>query len=486
MTPASRPDRATATIGVLVCEAGGRAAALPLAGVLGVTEPSPVTPLPFSPPLIDGLVLAMNLAVVQMTLAPLFGGPRPAEGAGVLVVAAQSDDVRALRLDAVLAMAEIGTETIADEESVDALAGGFLTGRFEWNGRSVALLDLPALWAAGSLAPADLPPAEGAGLLARIEPADAAAPLEGNARARTPFLSIVSGGEPYAVPSAAIEEILLVEAVRPMPGAPPFVAGLVDRHGTPILALDTRRLLGHEPAPGARTALVLPFARGVVALLVEQAQGIVFFEEDDPHPMTEAAAGIASYLVDERGRIVGLVDPQELLAQVAAQIGDLMPQRLEASAPERPGPDARTGEAAQLLVVSVGDDAFALPLDRVERIRPEVRLTPLPRSDTGFTGVADVGETTVPMLDLRDRLLPGSGAPRTGHPPCVLVRLEGALAGLAVDRVLRIEAVERSRIDAVEPQDRLPVSGVFEAADGRLASILMIDRLLPLMPAALR
>jgi chemotaxis signal transduction protein len=89
--------------------------------------------------------------------------------------------------------------------------------------------------------------------------------------------------------------------------------------------------------------------------------------------------------------------------------------------------------------------------------------------------MTDVGDATVPVLDLR-RHIADAGTALT--PPCTLVQIEGALAGLAVDQVLRIEDIPDSDVEDVATHPLLPVSHVARSGDN-LLSVLVIDRVLP-------
>src|SRR5450631_1196584 len=95
--------------------AGSRRVAIPLNLVLSVEEARPLTPLPFSPDLVEGLVMAIGRVVPQMSMAAVLGEAQ--RDGGVLVVVAASDDIRALRVDQVAGMVQIDIEATrpADE-----------------------------------------------------------------------------------------------------------------------------------------------------------------------------------------------------------------------------------------------------------------------------------------------------------------------------------------------------------------------------------
>lgn len=52
------------------------------------------------------------------------------------------------------------------------------------------------------------------------------------------------GPDRYGLPLRDINRVLPAATLRALPGAPPFVAGLLDLHGQPIPVLDLNRLAG--------------------------------------------------------------------------------------------------------------------------------------------------------------------------------------------------------------------------------------------------
>src|ERR1700730_14056265 len=89
---------------------GARRVAITLHLVVSVEQPRPLTQLPFSPELVEGLVMALGRVVPQMSLAAVLGEEKR-EG-GVLVVVAASEDIRALRVDQVAGMVQIEIQAV--------------------------------------------------------------------------------------------------------------------------------------------------------------------------------------------------------------------------------------------------------------------------------------------------------------------------------------------------------------------------------------
>ena len=131
------------------------------------------------------------------------------------------------------------------------------------------------------------------------------------------------------------------------------------------------------------------------------------------------------------------------------------------------------------MTLRVGREFLAIPLDRIQRLQAAVHLTPIPDRGIGFDGLADVGDGVVPVIDLR-RILgsDADGSNSDAAPPCLLALIEGGMAGVIVNQVLRIETVPESQIIPAEDTPNLPVSHVLHLQD-RLMSVILLDRLLP-------
>ncbi|RIK94703.1 MAG: chemotaxis protein CheW [Proteobacteria bacterium] len=153
----------------------------------------------------------------------------------------------------------------------------------------------------------------------------------------------------------------------------------------------------------------------------------------------------------------------DLLARAAAGRGE--------------GADESAAEA-ELLVLWLGDDAYALPVERVReivRLRP---ITPVPRVPACVRGVLSLRGEIVQVVDLRLRL---GLAPAQGASPrrrvIVLNGEDGQLTGVLVDRV---SEVLRLREDALRPPTERDAGTVAALAPygERFVSVFDVDRLL--------
>ncbi|HWK26685.1 MAG TPA: chemotaxis protein CheW [Solirubrobacter sp.] len=91
------------------------------------------------------------------------------------------------------------------------------------------------------------------------------------------LLCLDIAGRRWALPLDAVDRVVAMVAIEPLPGAPTGVCGAVNVHGeiVPVLDLDTR--LGHPPREHRpEEALVLARTRGgLLALPADDVTGVI-------------------------------------------------------------------------------------------------------------------------------------------------------------------------------------------------------------------
>ncbi len=118
-----------------------------------------------------------------------------------------------------------------------------------------------------------------------------------------------------------------------------------------------------------------------------------------------------------------------------------------------------------VIVVALEGRRYGIPVGAVVELHQMVATVPLPGAPPIVEGMINVRGTLVPVLDLRCRLeLPAHPAEPSDH--LVLVRADGAVVGLRVDRVenlIQVPEVDRS-FKAVSPR----IEGLVTLDDGLL------------------
>ncbi|KVG34152.1 chemotaxis protein CheW [Burkholderia ubonensis] len=111
------------------------------------------------------------------------------------------------------------------------------------------------------------------------------------------FLLFELDGERYALEATRIVEVLALAPLKSIPGAPPWIAGAIDRHGKPVPVIDVAQLaLGRAARRLRSTRLV------VVRCYTPDAQ------PDEP-PDSGSAAGRMLGLIVEHATQTCRIDP---------------------------------------------------------------------------------------------------------------------------------------------------------------------------------
>jgi chemotaxis signal transduction protein len=137
-------------------------------------------------------------------------------------------------------------------------------------------------------------------------------PVLASRATRVPTCLVVLGGEQFAIDVRHLREVMIVEKLTAVPGAPDFLRGVASLRGEVLAILDVAPVLG-LPSCGvgpAGKALVLEPASRQVAIVVDEVLGLETFDEirspEDPRPNEHTAFGMG--WLERDGRPVTLLD----------------------------------------------------------------------------------------------------------------------------------------------------------------------------------
>jgi purine-binding chemotaxis protein CheW len=146
-----------------------------------------------------------------------------------------------------------------------------------------------------------------AGALVAEEPAD-----------NVELVVLTVGSERYGVDADRVREIRSLAELTPVPGTPPFWAGIVNVRGTLYPVLDLRRYLdlpGAEGGDQARKVALVSAAGLAVGLMVEDASGVRPVAPDAVGPplggASEAVSATVRGVTDD---LLAILDVEALLA----------------------------------------------------------------------------------------------------------------------------------------------------------------------------
>jgi purine-binding chemotaxis protein CheW len=137
----------------------------------------------------------------------------------------------------------------------------------------------------------------------------------------------------YAIAAADVLQMESFTTATPVPGAPPYVAGLVQIRGRVVPVVDVRMRFGlpaAEPSAGGlgaepssrqpsldRRVVVVQHGERVVSLLVDSAREVLSLDpasfRPPPEIVAEQAAGFVKAVAQAGGRLIMLIDCERVI-----------------------------------------------------------------------------------------------------------------------------------------------------------------------------
>ncbi len=143
--------------------------------------------------------------------------------------------------------------------------------------------------------------------------------------------------------------------------------------------------------------------------------------------------------------------------------------------------EATNAAARELIAFRIGEQEFCVDIMSVREIRGWTPATPLPRAPGYMKGVINLRGAVLPIIDLGARFGLRTSEPSERH-VIMVAHIGGRMVGLLVDAVSDIiqltdEALQPTP-DVASDQVKSFVKGLF-ALDGRLISLIELDRIIP-------
>lgn len=108
-----------------------------------------------------------------------------------------------------------------------------------------------------------------------------------------------------------------------------------------------------------------------------------------------------------------------------------------------------TGATRQLVVFSLGEEEYALPITQVQEIIRFTEPRPVASEANWLRGVISLRGKIIPVCDLAARLGFGGDAAGDGRANIVVVETEGGTAGVIVGDVEEVLTVDESQLEPI-------------------------------------
>ncbi|MFD0668616.1 chemotaxis protein CheW [Ramlibacter sp. MAHUQ-53] len=454
---------------LVIFELGGSRFAAEAARVSKVMEILPVTPLPYAPADVEGLVNVSGAVLLKVDLAARLHQPaRSARADGNLLVILTGGETVVAQVDRVLGKISL-EEGQCNRYPCDG-TGPLVVGEFQDAEGMVLLLDLTRLGLQDMQA-AGVP--EGGGGLLGLFPTAGREDTETRLAQELQTVTVTDGGEVFAFHMDCVREIVEIRGLTALPGAAPEVDGLMQLRGQALMVLSLARLLHWPQQASPRFVLVISVGGSRLGISVSEVVGIERYARDDVQPVTGGDGQLEGYLSGtgaHQGRMTGLIATDGLIsADLMARCKRYLTDHgLETGA--MGDPEFRSKR--RVLGFRLGSERCALPLSLVDRVEEFTPGVDLPRGDDDLAGVIQIKGEVTPVLDLREML--GVTPQSTGA--YIVVRLAGGTWALVVDKVDRVLEIAEKDITPVRSRDNDFVNEVARL-QGDLVSLLTLDPL---------
>lgn len=127
----------------------------------------------------------------------------------------------------------------------------------------------------------------------------------------------------------------------------------------------------------------------------------------------------------------------------------------------------------QLVVFSLSNEQYALPIERVQEIIRYTHPRGVASGDAAIQGVINLRGKIIPVYDLTDRL--GCRARSDDAGNIIVVDTDEQPVGVIVDEVNEVRTIDRSQVDTLPTQVTDLIDGIVKL-DDRLVILLNPDR----------
>lgn len=445
--------------------------ALRASAVSKVLDPLVVTPLPYAPPEVEGLVNVAGSVLLKIDLGLCLGMPAATVDAeGNLLVVMTGHESVAVQVDRVHNKITLDDGAITPYE--DDKLRNLVCGEFSLGERMVLVLDERAL-DMREMSPTGVPE-NGGGLLGLPAAHESEKKTTEVVAADLPTVTVEDSQETYALHMNHVQEIVEMGPLTVLPGAGAEVLGLMQLRGQALLVVSLAGLLGRPVNHQPRFVLVVNVQGLLLGLAVAAILGIERYARDDVQAIGGASdsqlEGWLNGAASRQGHMTGLLSMSGLLSsETMARYRRFLTQHTTHMSQNA---DKSASTVRRLLSFKLGTERCALSLGTIDRVEEYSPGIDLPDGDRNLSGVIQIKGEIAPVVDLRSML----GITPVETSSYVVVRVDGEPWALVVDRIERVIEIEERHITPVRNQSNDYLNEVGKL-DGELVSLLTLEPL---------
>jgi purine-binding chemotaxis protein CheW len=291
------------------------------------------------------------------------------------------------------------------------------------------------------------------------------------------------GDESFGVDIMNVQEIIRTPNITKVPRSPAYVDGVTNLRGHILPVIDTRTKFTMEKInmDGSTRVIVIDVNGRTVGLNVDSVSEVLRVESKgiEPAPASIANGIDSSFItgvvkINNGQKLVMILD----VANLCSIAEDLSAERQGTHA-SRTGVDTTgAGAIEELQIVSflLGDEEFALEIEKVKEIIRFPDIVKVPNVPNYIKGIISLRDTLMPIVDLRTKLDAGQDH-ITDSTRVVVADIDGTLMGLTVDRVYEVLRVPVSSIfpppQVIVSDSGEKITGIVRLDNGKRIIMLM-------------
>ena len=135
------------------------------------------------------------------------------------------------------------------------------------------------------------------------------------------WVTFIVDQETYGINVMQVQEVLPMSEIAPVPGAPPYVLGIINLRGNVVTVVDTRMRFGLSPRETDDDSRIVVVETGsqVAGILVDSVAEVTYVREDEvdtaPNVGNDEAARYIQGVVSRDKELLILVDVNRLLTR---------------------------------------------------------------------------------------------------------------------------------------------------------------------------
>jgi purine-binding chemotaxis protein CheW len=456
---------------VILFKSHEKLVAIEIEYLVEILESVPVSPLPFVPPFVEGLVNVNGKIMPQVNLGRLIFDSENITGSnGKTLLIVDIDGIPiALKIDQVKESITVDGTTIARAEETVKLSKGkskksskasgvdYIIGTFQYLDEAVILFDALSL---KDIIKSTAKPAGKQGFLGKV------AQVKTQQELFNEYLITEVQAQEYAIDLEEVNEIVIMDSIRSQPRAPSMIVGVGLVRGEPRLIVSMAELLG-QPRDKNITAgavIMVKFNNILCGVLADKMVGLETIKQSQLKQNKEK-----NYLtvVREDGHTLTRVIQFSALFSEAllALIRPYMPNLKDATAQVEV-------KQIEMLLFEFAGNAYAFKLNDIRRVVSGKVIEPVLTRTGYIMGTMELEGKVVPVINLVNQLgYEESNIPITEY---IVVKENGREWGLAIGECDQIVKIDENKIDIVNKEDARYVAA-FSNYEDNLLTILNIN-----------